>query len=122
MGIREVIIAVGDLDEAVDFYTRVVGCKQVRTVDTGERSVIELDADGQRITLLRDDHPAVHLVFDTEDANRVHRRLRRRDVPTRAPQPVTVEGGAFVGFADPWGNRLAFWQDRSDEPDEADED
>jgi catechol 2,3-dioxygenase-like lactoylglutathione lyase family enzyme len=120
VGIPEVIIAVGDLEQAVEFYTRVVGCRLVRTLE-GE-PVVELDVDGQRITLLRDTAPGIHLVFPTDDAGRMHRRLKRRHVPTRSAKPVGVPGGAWLGFADPWGNRLAFWEERPVGDDSREED
>jgi len=108
--IGEVIIRVGDVDQAIAFYTGACRFKLVRTHDAGGGKVAELDAGGQRVTLVQGPAPGVHLALATEDARADHRRLRRRSIPTDGDKPLEVEGGTWVAFTDPWGNRLAFWQ------------
>jgi catechol 2,3-dioxygenase-like lactoylglutathione lyase family enzyme len=108
--ISEIIIRVGDLDEAVEFYTRVVGFRLVRTVEREGARVAELDADGQRVTLAPASSAGVHLVLGTEDVSSQRRRLKRRNLDL--PPPLQIPEGAWLGFTDPWGNELAFWEDR----------
>jgi catechol 2,3-dioxygenase-like lactoylglutathione lyase family enzyme len=56
--IHEVIIEVEDVDAAVGFYTEVVGLRHVRTVTEDGEQMAELDAEGQRVTLLSSQTPA----------------------------------------------------------------
>lgn len=113
MPIHEVIIQVGDVDAAVGFYEKACGFRFVRAVEHGDAKVVEMDADGQRITLVPADAPGIRLALPTADARAEQRRLRRADVAMQSERPVDVEGGAWVPFEDPWGNPLGFWQDDS---------
>jgi predicted enzyme related to lactoylglutathione lyase len=108
--IHEVIIEVGDVDSAITFYTEVVGLTHVRTVTQGDHRVAELDADGQRVTLVPGESPRIRLAFETASARGRQRRLDKHDVPVRNPGLVEVPGGRWLGFADPWNNELGFWE------------
>lgn len=112
MSIHEVVIEVGDVAAAVDFYTKVVGFKLVRTVDEGRAKAAELDAGGQRVTLVASGGPGVRLALPSKDVKADRRRLGRHGVET-GDEPVETAGGAWLDFSDPWGNRLGYWQDRS---------
>ena len=112
MGIHEVIIEVGDVATAVEFYTKVVGFKLVRTVEHGGRKAAELDADGQRVSLVGTGGPAVRFALRTADVRAEQRRLARHKVEHVAGEPVDAPGGSWLGFTDPWGNRLGYWQER----------
>ena len=105
----EIIITVTDVDAAAAFYTDVCRFKQVRSVTHEGATVVELDADGQRITLLGGDEPGVRLVMDTENIRADYRRLNRLNVPVDG-EPADVVGGAWLPFADPAGNPLAYWK------------
>lgn len=107
--ISELIITVGDLDEAVTFYTETLGMDYVRrrTVDGG--SVVQLTAGGARVSLLQGATPGVRVVLETTDIHAVGRRLARRGVDLPAP-PTTAAGSTVLPFADPWGNPLAYWE------------
>lgn len=113
MRIHEVIIAVGDVEEATSFYTKVVGLKHVRTVEHDGHELVELDAEGQRVTLVPGDAPAVTLAFDADSVTSRSKRLSRNDVEVDEGLPVEIPGGAWLPFQDPWGNPLGFWEDRS---------
>jgi catechol 2,3-dioxygenase-like lactoylglutathione lyase family enzyme len=112
MGIHEVIISVGDLEAAVDFYGRVCGFAYVRTVEHDGARVVEMDADGQRVTLVPAATPGVRLALRRDNARAEYRRLKRANATVHHNGPVEVAGGAWLSFEDPWGNALGFWQDR----------
>jgi len=111
VGIHEVIIEVGDVTSAVEFYTKVVGFKLVRIVEQGGRKAAEMDADGQRVSLVGAGGPGVRFALRSADVRAEQRRLGRHKVDKVAPQPVEAAGGSWLGFTDPWGNRLGYWQE-----------
>lgn len=113
MGINEVIIRVADLDAAVQFYADVCGFTHVRTVEHAGVTAAEMDADGQRISLVRSSEPGIQLAIDTDDAQADRRRLERRHVSVGETTSSEEIGGSWVSFTDPWGNRLGYWQPRS---------
>lgn len=108
--ISEVIIQVGDVDDAVAFYVEVCGFEHVRTVEHEGESVAELDAGGQRVSLVPAASPGVLLALDTPDIAATRRRLKRSQTPLDADRPETVAGGRWLPFRDPWGNHLGWWQ------------
>jgi predicted enzyme related to lactoylglutathione lyase len=113
----EIIITVTDVDAAVGFYTEVCRFVHVRTVVSDGAKVVELDADGQRVTLVAGE-PAIRLVVDTANIRADLRRLNRLGV--QAPdEPAAVAGGSWLPFEDPSGNALAYWKpDKTADPDE----
>lgn len=114
MSIGEVIIEVGDVGEAVEFYSSVCGFKYLRTIQQEGQKVAEMDAgDGQRVTLVPSGGPGVLLALTTKDARAEQRRLRRLKLELDGELPTEVPGGAWIPFTDPWGNRLGYWQDKS---------
>lgn len=105
----EIIITVADLDAGVSFYTEACRFNHVRTVVHDGARVVELDADGQRVTLVEGSEPGVRLVLPSENIRADHRRLTRLGVAgDDGPQPVT--GGSWLGFTDPAGNALGYWK------------
>jgi catechol 2,3-dioxygenase-like lactoylglutathione lyase family enzyme len=108
--IHEVIIEVGDVDAAISFYTEVIGLRHVRTVTQDDVRIAELEADGQRVTLLPSENPRVRLAFEAASARGRQRRLAKHEIAAHDPGPVDVPGGRWLGFADPWGNELGFWE------------
>lgn len=105
----EIIISVTDVDAAIDFYTEACRFKHVRTVVHEGAKVAELDAAGQRVTLVAGERPGIQLVMDTSNVRADHRRLTRLKAAT-ADQPVPVVGGEWLPFTDPSGNALAYWK------------
>jgi predicted enzyme related to lactoylglutathione lyase len=104
----EIIITVEDVDAAVAFYTEACRFTHVRTVVNEGAKVAELDADGQRVTLVVGE-PGVQLVLDADNIRADLRRLHRLGAP--APDdPIAVIGGTWLPFADPSGNKLAYWK------------
>lgn len=110
----EIIITVADVDAAVTFYTEACRFKHVRSVVHEGAKVAELDADGQRVTLVAGEQPGIRLVMDTKNIRADQRRLARLEVSTEG-EPEDVVGGAWLGFSDPSGNPLAYWKPASDE-------
>lgn len=110
MTIAEVIIQVGDVEAAVSFYVDVCGFAHVRTVTHDGAQVAELDAGGQRISLVESPQAGVRLALATSDVAAARRRLKRMKVPMGAQQPEDVDGAAWLPFTDPWGNHLGYWQ------------
>ncbi|HVL99552.1 MAG TPA: VOC family protein [Egibacteraceae bacterium] len=110
MTITEVIIQVGDVDEAVGFYTDVCGFAHVRTVEHEGVRVAEMDAGGQRVSLVPSRKPGVQLALASDDVAATRRRLKRMKIPMDAERPEEVDGAAWLPFTDPWGNHLGYWQ------------
>ena len=107
----EIIITVTDVDAAIGFYTEACRFKHVRTIVHEGAKVAELDAGGQRVTLVGGDKADVRLVLEADNIRADHRRLTRLGVPTGG-DPVEVVGGTWLPFSDPSGNSLAYWKDR----------
>ena len=105
----EIIITVADIDAAVGFYTEACRFRHVRTVVHEGMKAAELDADGQRVTLVAGENPSVRLVMNTGNARADHRRLTRLGIETDG-EPATVVGGTWLPFADPSGNPLGYWK------------
>ena len=105
----EIIITVADVDAAVSFYTDACRFRHVRTVVHEGAKAVEMDAGGQRVTLVAGAEPSVRLVMDTANIRADHRRLTRLDVEL-PDEPVQVVGGTWLPFVDPAGNRLAYWK------------
>ena len=105
----EIIITVADLDAAVTFYTEACRFKHVRSVVHEGAKVVELDAGGQRVTLVVGTEPGIRLVMDTSNIRADHRRLSRLNAATDG-DPDEVVGGTWLGFTDPSGNALAYWK------------
>lgn len=110
----EIIISVSDVDAAVEFYSKACHFKYVRTVVHDGAKVAELDAAGQRVTLVVGDRPGVQLVMETSNIRADHRRVKRLKVSS-AEQPVAVVGGEWLPFSDPSGNALAYWKPADDQ-------
>lgn len=109
MGFQEVIIQVGDVDEAVQFYVDVCGFTHLRTVEHEGTTVAEMDAWGQRVSLVPAGGPGVQLAIPTDNAKAAQRRLKRMKVALE--QGIReVDGASWLPFADPWGNQLGYWQ------------
>lgn len=104
----EIIITVADVDAAVAFYTEACRFVHVRTIVNEGAKVAELDANGQRVTVVAGE-PGVQLVMDADNIRADLRRLHR--LGAAAPEePTTVVGGTWLPFTDPSGNKLAFWK------------
>ena len=109
-------IAVGDLTRSVDFYTRVVGMKELMKLRLPEMDEVILGFEGSRgaaVVLMHytdgsdpntRDNP-VKLVFYVPDPVAFAAAIRDEGLPiTREPEAVPELGDTVVGFAqDPDG-------------------
>jgi catechol 2,3-dioxygenase-like lactoylglutathione lyase family enzyme len=114
--IREIVIQVGDVEEAVAFYRDVCGFLHIRTVEHEGAQIAEMDADGQRVSLAQSPDPGVALVLRSKNARSERRRLQR--INDYDGKPVKVEGGVWLPLTDPWGNQLGYWQEIEPPPDD----
>ena len=105
----EIIITVTDVDAAIAFYADACRFRHVRTVVHEGAKVAELDAGGQRVTVIAGDEPGVRLVMDSDNVRADLRRLHRVGA-TDAAEATAVIGGEWMPFSDPSGNALAFWK------------
>lgn len=105
----EIIITVADVDDAIGFYTEACRFRHVRTVVHEGAKAAEMDANGQRVTLVAGDKPSVRLVMDTANIRADHRRLTRVGAEVEG-DPLTVVGGTWLSFMDPSGNSLGYWK------------
>ena len=115
MPIQELVIKVGDLDAAIDFYVKACRMVHVRTVEADGGAVAEMDLEGQRVTLVSAPDPGVQLVIASDDVRAERRRLRRRKLADDAMLEVAVDGGAYLEFTDPWGNVLGYLEAREEQ-------
>ncbi len=107
--LAEIIITVADLDEAVTFYTEVVGLDYLRRERVGDDAVVLLAAGAARVALVRGDQAGIRVAFRSGDIGGDHRRLNRRGITTPT-DPTRAGGGTVLPFEYPWGNTLALWE------------
>jgi lactoylglutathione lyase len=107
-------IGVSDLDRSADFYSRVLGMKQLQTFKLDYMDEIMLAHEGRNAVVLMHytdgsarnykDNP-VKLVFYVTDPVGLTNKIRAEGLEvTREPEPIESLGGAVVGLAkDPDG-------------------
>jgi catechol 2,3-dioxygenase-like lactoylglutathione lyase family enzyme len=96
VGINHIALAVGDVDEAVDFYGRIFELELRGRVP----GMAFLDMGDQFLALAEGDDPAPdrhrHFGLVVDDRARVRRALQEAG--------VEIEPGRGLHFRDPWGN------------------
>lgn len=107
-------IGVSNLARSVDFYTRVLGMKQLQTFKLDYMDEVVVAHEGRTAVVLMHytdgsarnykDNP-IKLVFYVTDPKAVAERIRADGLEiTREPTPIETLGGAIVGLAkDPDG-------------------
>jgi resuscitation-promoting factor RpfA len=107
--IDQIILRVGNLDEAVHFWSETVGLEVVARAGV----FAFLEAGSIRLTLNQvENRPAdgslTEIVFETDDIHSDHRALLERGVPFEVdPRPVTSDGSRELWaahFRDPDGH------------------
>jgi catechol 2,3-dioxygenase-like lactoylglutathione lyase family enzyme len=120
--IDHVSINVIDINKSIDFYTRILGLKQLQTVDCGDFDITYIGLpDGSRLELfdyhgknpsnLRDESEAGlrHIAFQVEDVALHEKHLRAEGVEISLPTCELPNLGARVLlFLDPNGVTLEF--------------
>jgi lactoylglutathione lyase len=96
VGLNHIALAVGDVDEAVEFYGRIFELELRGRV----HGMAFLDMGDQFLALAEGDDPVPdrsrHFGLVVDDRARVRRALQEAG--------VEIEGGRGLHFRDPWGN------------------
>jgi predicted enzyme related to lactoylglutathione lyase len=115
LGIDNVLVAVGDLDEAIRFYTRVAGLRLRFRLDARRLALFQIGEEEPGL-LVREHHAAVggpstdhapRLWLEVPDARRLAADLPARGAVPLQP-PFQVATGWAVEVGDPWGNVIGF--------------
>ncbi|MFI2752258.1 VOC family protein [Cellulomonas sp. P22] len=110
LGFDNVFMQVGDLEEAIDFYSRVVGLPVAKRFDAMGTVLFQIghETPGLGVGVVESPDPGGHKVwFEVADARAAAEQLAASGVPLLAP-PFAIRTGWVVEIADPWGNRLGF--------------
>ena len=103
VGINHIALAVGDVDEAVDFYGSIFDLELRGRVP----GMAFLDMGDQFLALAEGDDPAAdrhrHFGLVVDDRGRVREALQRAG--------VEIEPSRGLRFRDPWGNLVEVVQD-----------
>jgi catechol 2,3-dioxygenase-like lactoylglutathione lyase family enzyme len=98
VGINHVALEVGDVDEAVEFYSRIFEVELRGRV----RGMAFLDMGDQFLALSHSDQPSAgrdaHLGLVVDDRARVRRALQDAE--------IELEASRGLHFRDPWGNLI----------------
>jgi len=112
-GIDNVLVPVGDLDDAVRFYAGTLGLPMVFRFDGPGVALFRLGAEAPGLLVRRDDRagsgdgPAPRVWLEVGDARQVAGALGAAGVQPLGP-PFEVATGWTVELADPWGNVIGF--------------
>jgi glyoxylase I family protein len=107
IGVHHVSINVKNVDEAIDFYTKVLGLPLREDRPDFAFGGAWLDVGGQQIHLIEGEVPEAvgqHFAFGVADLDEAVDDLRSRGVAVSDPRPVGSRRQAF--FSDPAGNYL----------------
>jgi catechol 2,3-dioxygenase-like lactoylglutathione lyase family enzyme len=114
--VLSVSLPVADQDQALRFYTEVLGC-EVRTdveVWPGAR-LVEVVPPGSSVGLVllpADGELPLAVRMGTSDADAAHARIREAGVTLHNPEVIRMEGvPAMFFFADPDGNGLVYLEE-----------
>src|SRR5437868_7555066 len=105
--IHHVAIAVRDLEESAEFYTRVLGLTRRTDRPADLRPGIWLDVGGQQVHLVSGVAPesvGQHFAVLVDDLDATVAELRSGGVEVTDPVPVGAARQSFL--ADPDGNRI----------------
>lgn len=118
MKIGRIVVLVEDYDQAIKFYSEVLGFKViVDYVDQSQRFVhCSLPGDDVGIWFIKSEGPAKDhvgkqclteplIVFYTKDFEKIYTKLLNNDVKIKAP-PVYSPEGPYMHFYDLYGNEL----------------
>ena len=112
-------IVVKSMDESVDFYTRVLGCKVHKQHQDENLQFTLLKAENQEIELLkfsednkeRKEGVISHIAFSVEDIVKEINRLKDLGINLAIDQPREVMGGMKIFFfTGPSGESIEFVQ------------
>src|SRR3954467_6768921 len=110
LGIDNVFLQVGDLEEAVRFYHDAIGLPVHKRFDAMEMVLFTIGDETPGLGVGATDDPVPSgskLWFEVPDARAVAEELSAYGVATVAP-PFRIPTGWTVEVRDPWGNHLGF--------------
>ncbi|WP_228898085.1 VOC family protein [Streptomyces sp. DH1] len=110
LGFDNVLLPVGDLGAAVDFYERV-GFPVAYRLDEAGIALLKVGVETPGLLLRLEEEfgrqppmwPSTRVWLEVTDARTAARELRAAGVPP-LDEPFPVATGWTVEFADPWGN------------------
>jgi catechol 2,3-dioxygenase-like lactoylglutathione lyase family enzyme len=111
LAVHHVSINVSDVDEALRFYTEVLGLSQRDDRPDFGFGGAWLDAGGQQVHLIESHStpaPGQHFAIQVEDLAAVVSELRSRGIRVSDPNPVGASLQAFLD--DPSGNGVELHQ------------
>jgi predicted enzyme related to lactoylglutathione lyase len=114
LGFDNVLLPVGDLDEAVRFYERA-GFPLGFRLDEAGIALLKVGGETPGILLQLDEEvgqrppmwPAARVWLEVADARAAARALRDAGIPL-LDEPFSVATGWTAEVADPWGNVIGF--------------
>ncbi|MFI2643069.1 VOC family protein [Streptomyces sp. NPDC018610] len=114
LGFDNVLLPVGDLDEAVRFYGRA-GFEVAFRLDEAGIALLKVGGETPGILLRTEEAlghrtppwPSPRLWLEVPDARAAARELTRAQIAL-LDEPAAVATGWTVEIADPWGNVLGF--------------
>ena len=114
--VKSVTIPVADQDQALRFYTEVLGCELRTDIEVwpGAR-LVEVVPPGSHVGLVLlppDSEIPVAMRLGTTDAEAAHARLRDAGVTLHNDEVIHLEGNPpMFFFADPDGNGLVYLEE-----------
>lgn len=115
LGIDNVLLPVGDLRTAVEFYTKVLGFTLKFQLDEQGVAVLKMGKETPGLLLRRTEESDIassagerqKVWVEVKDARQFAETLQQQGVALLA-EPFEVATGSTVEVADPWGNVLGF--------------
>lgn len=118
LGVDNVFLQVGDLQQAVAFYQDVVGLTVAKRFDSMGMVLFDVGDETPGLGLGATPHPRAggqKIWFEVPDARIAADELAALGVTTLS-EPVLIPTGWAVEICDPWGNIIGF-TDYTLEPD-----
>ena len=122
--VQSVTIPVADQDQALRFYTEVLGCELRTDIEVwpGAR-LVEVVPPGSHVGLVLlppDSEIPVAVRLGTTDAEAAHARLRNAGVTLHNDEVIHLEGAPpMFFFADPDGNGLVYLEESPGSADDS---
>lgn len=110
LGIDNVFLSVGDLDEAEAFYRDVVGLPVAKRFEAMGTILLQIGAETPGLGIRARSDPKSgdqKIWFEVADARAAAAELADHDVEPLAP-PFQIPTGWAFEIRDPWGNVLGF--------------
>ena len=106
-------INVPNLEEAITWYTEILGLKVSKEHYYPPQAVDLVQKSGIRLLLYKVDHPTEIdypnesqsvIIFKTDDLNKIMKDYSEKGVEFIYPEAIEFPAGIFNAFKDPYGN------------------